>query len=67
MPVINTSIELYDTTTDTYFSLEQNKNGIFVYCKDTMFSEYGAEANLFISKNELDSFIKSLQNLASNY
>lgn len=66
MPIINNSIELYDETTDTFYKLEQNKNGIHIYCKYPA-SKYDAEPNLYISKGELGSFIKSLKNLESNY
>ena len=67
MPVINNSIELHDETTLSYFKLEQNIHGVYIYMKDDAFLEYNIEANLFISKGELGSFIKSLKNLESNY
>lgn len=67
MPIINNSIEIHDNSTDTYFKLEQTIHGIFIYCKDSPFSVYDADSNLYISKNELGNFIQALKNLESNY
>jgi len=60
------TIILHDTISDFHYKLEQDNYGVTINWR-IYGGEYHDENGIFVSKDELPHFIKSLQSLASNY
>lgn len=66
MSIVSNSILLHDTISHFHYKLEQDKYGVIINWRIDG-GEYHDENNIFVSTDELSTFIKALQSLESNY